>query len=165
MAKRISSATDKHPQFVRGLVTEDTASTFKQGTMNLPQLTEAGFVVEILKIFWEIPTTISGAVNDGVQIAVYENSDNAIPNISEAGVWLVDRQAFPLTTEGAPTIRHQGAKDFTDGGGNGVLTARKQLFIAVLGVSQAALSALAIQIEYRLVKVSAAELLGMMAGS
>jgi hypothetical protein len=160
MARKLSGV-DIKPQFLRGFIIESGANTYTEKVIATPNLTEAGFVMEILKIFYEIESVLAEVSGDGILFAIQETSRVAVPDISDAGVILKERWMLLVVTEGGKYTKLTSVVDYTDGAGNGLLSARKELLMSVEGISQTIPMIIHFAILYRLVKVSPAEIVGL----
>lgn len=153
---------DRHPQFLRGRVAESAPNTLTEVELATPNLTEAGFVMEILKIFWDLDLSVmDGASADGLKFAIYETSRTALPFYSDSGTIFIHHTFQQLTSSGTNIYYKSGMMDYTDGAGNGLLIGRKKIILAITGISQTAGKTVNFAILYRLVKISPAELVGL----
>lgn len=147
---------------MKGTVVESAVNTFTEAPINVPNLAEAGFVMEILKIWMEnthnAPTSIDAG--DHVAAALYDRPATALPRLADPGVIITQRHHGG---SGATTGMYQTVweYDFTDGDGNGLLYGKKQLFLGVLGLSLGVVGRADVSILYRLKKVKIEELVGL----
>jgi len=154
---------DKHPQVLRLNVTETAANTFTQALpVQTPIVPERNLVMNIIRVFLDMEDGGIGE-NDTRELAIYDQSRTAMPEISDAGVLIRTRNVVHITTSGIVDRQGPAVFDFTDGQGNGVLYGRKQIFIAVEGGSQSIAMIAHAMIEYTLTEVSDSELVGMLA--
>jgi hypothetical protein len=110
----------------------------------------------------EIESIIDQAANDGLKIALYENSRAAMPHLNDAGVFLIwDFESEVAGGSGVSEALKFHDYDFTDGGGNGIVTAKKELFIGVQGVGQTNPQTINIAVLSRLVQVALEELVSL----
>lgn len=152
---------DQKPQMLRMQVVGSAANTFTEASFPTPNLTEAGYVMEILRIYFELEGTLDMIADDRISYGIWENSRAALPHLNDAGVVAKVKIHSTLLTEGASTTYETNQQDFTDGNGNGLLYGRKEIFIGVEGISQTNAITVNAAILYRLVKVTPAELVGL----
>lgn len=156
---------DVNPQFLRLQVTETATNTFTEAKVATPNLSEAGYVMEILKIFamMEHVVLTQRAAGDMMQWAVYDRSKTALPSLSDSGVLFRYADGFDIVTSGGANPQKVINFDFTDGAGNGILYGKKELFAGIKGESLSQISRVDFAILYRLKKVSVAEMIGLVA--
>lgn len=146
---------------LRGSVTESAANTFTEANLPTPNMTEAGYVMEVLRIYFEIEGDLNLTDGDKLSIAVYENSVTALPYYDDSGVILKWKYVAGVVASGANKILLTYTQDYTDGAGNGLLVGRKEIKLGIEGLSQTNALKANFAILYRLVKVSPAELVGL----
>lgn len=160
---KVRQRMDLHPQWLRlPLITESAANTFTEGTVATPLLTEAGYVMEILKIFAVHPMG-DQAATEGIRFAVYDRTKTSMPNFTDNGVLKHSRYQNVLTTSGGLENYGNHCDDYTDGNGNGVLYGKKNIYAGIQGQNQASPLTLEVAILYRLVKVDPEELISLIA--
>lgn len=143
-------------------VVESAINTFTEAEFPTPLIAELGYVMEILRLLVDAdPGDLEG--NSNCDVAVYDRSRTAMPNLSDSGVLHHSRLESNVTTQGGTAWNNYYEVDFTDGAGNGLLYGKKSIFIAALGVGEVAVLDHHVAILYRLKKVNAAELVGLMA--
>ncbi len=163
---------DKHPQWgMHTRLTETAANTFSQVSANTPVVHSLqngrALVMEILRLSCTAATTTIGGDADEVNGSISERSRATVGQDSDSDTLAhFSSGIHRFTTSGATkSLRalQSNSKDHTDGAGNGSLFAEREMFFQSLGVSQAAATVLDFKILYRLVEVSAVELLGITA--
>lgn len=165
---------DRYPQWMNlPSLVETTGGTFRQdaGT-NTPVVRQSSKVMEILGVQWEIDFSglqgiaadlqgqVIGEISTRVQTGIVgiENRDTIDGQKIEFSF------AFPEATEsGCAAIGlNQSFWHGFSQGGHGFLTAAPTFFLGVLGFTGASQSRVRTRILYRLVQVSAAELIGLL---
>jgi hypothetical protein len=136
-------------------------NTFTEASFNTPNLTEAGFVMEILRIYYELEGVLDLGPDNRIEYGIWENSRPLMPNLNDSGVINKQKIHATLLTEGANSTYETPDVAFTDGAGNGLLTGRKEIFIGVEGVAQTNAITVNAAILYRLVRVTPGELVGL----
>lgn len=161
MVKKLA-ARDVKPQILRLRMKESGTNTYTEGEVNTPNMTEAGYVMEILRIEFAHSTQPNKTTTgDEANWALSDSSKTVIPRLDQPGVLCRDGWGFDLMSSGAATSGGRGMYDFTDGAGNGLLYGKKTLFWHVKGESQSAALDIGWTLLYRLVKVSAEEIVGL----
>ena len=163
MPRAKTSIKDEYPQWLRGEVTESSVNTYTETHIAAPNLTEAGYIMEIIKVFIELQTSDDTflAAGDGIRCHLSDRSFAAMPHINDAGVIIGDRIEFEVETSGGGVNYSVKEVDFA-ACGHGVLFAKKSFYFAVQGVSMPATGTFRWAMLYRLVKVSSEELIGLM---
>ena len=160
MGRKIMQA-DVKPQLLRGRVVETGANTYTEAEIITPNMTEAGYVMEILRVFLELEEHGTFLDGDEIIVSLHETTRAAMPHINDAGVIYNHGQVISFTTSGILMFMRNFTQDYTDGNGNGILTGRKALLLGIQGTSQAGAMAANINILYRLVKATPAEIVGL----
>lgn len=154
---------DVNPQFLAIGVLESAANTFTEGEIPTPNIAEAGYVMEILKVYAEIAKTDKSIfiAADQVDIALYDRTRTERAFLSEAGMICTWRIHCFVDTSGGHFQSLQKEWDFTDSGGNGFLYGKKKLYAYTQGFSSSEATRISFRILYRLKKVAVTELVGL----
>jgi len=158
---KISSSKDINPQFIRGEVIESAVNTYTEAAVSTPNIAEAGFAMEILKVFIEINVDAMGD-DQGVEVHLADRSRTVIGSINTPGVIAKLRTLNRFTTSGRAHANYPVEYDLTDSGGNGYLYGKKEIFAAVFGTGQTVPITGKWALLYRIKKVSVTELVGLM---
>lgn len=154
----VRAVPDVNPQLIRGSVQMSAANAFTEAVISTPVIAEAGYVMELLKIF--LDENLGGLANlNTFEAAIYDRSRAAIPNISDPGVIHSHRR---YSRTGGATASSYTEVDLTDGGGNGLLYGKKQIFCAADSTDDTVALGFKYAILYRLKAVNATELVGLM---
>lgn len=159
---RRTNNEDVNPQFMHGATTETAANTFTQTTLPTPVVSqgEQVYIMELLKLFVFMD---SGALGDGdsVNWQLTKASQSATVNFDNPDVILRGSQLSTHLTSGHNEIYNPHQYDLSDGAGNGLLMAKRNLYFGVQGVSQAGALSVRFKLLYRLKKVPASEYIGI----
>lgn len=156
---------DVNPQMFRLDVDESAANSFTEKEHNTPvhQSLEGGaaLVMEILRIFLNTDEgdQLSG---DSVQVEIGDRSASGMRGQDAAGVLVSYSDKTTLTTSGACWSCNPKIFDFTDGNGNGMLYAKRKMYMSVLGTNQGSALTPRASILYRMKKLTAQELVGIL---
>lgn len=163
---------DVNPQFISASVAELTINTFTQNTVPTPVLAQTGMgkslVMEILKVFFAFTNPLIIAANyTRFQVAVCRKSLTSMPEFENADVLAWARKevySLAAAPTGSTSQIDPICLDLTDGAGNGILFAGKNIFAQIKGTNNAAgaLGAATIKILYRLKQVDPSEIIGML---
>lgn len=158
---QFASAKDLKPQILRISVVSAVQDAFSEAEVATPTIAEAGFVMEILRVTYTVNMTghLGYAANDIVFGALYDRSTDAIPELSDSGVLISDS----VQCMGLGVISDLRTVDFMDGDGNGLLYAKKSIFAGTDSVTASYPAEFHAAILYRLVEVTPAELIGLLA--
>lgn len=141
---------------------ETAANTFTENSFPTGTLLEAGFVLEVLRIKLEIESIVDQGANDGLKIAIYERSRAAMPHLNDSGVFAVyDFESEVAGGSGVSEMLKFHDYDFTDGGGNGIASAQKELFIGIQGVGQTNPQTANVAVLTRVTRVALEELVAL----
>jgi len=164
----IAMAIDVNPQFLSLKVVESGAATFTEAKINTPVLPQfsssKALVMEILKVWFTI-NKWDGADEDFVGIQLTKQSATAIllDDDPDRIVGVRDKVQFVTSGVSQMILSPFGGViyDLTDGDGNGFLVASKELFLSILGTSQASAITGTVKILYRLKQVGIKEYIGI----
>lgn len=163
---------DENPQFMNLKITESAANTYTEDSESTPVVTQLvdgnAQVIEILKIMTNLEAPdLLAATKSTSNMHISSKSETAIKYLEDSNVIIhEDRQveavgARTAEATGVTNCKHPAIYDFTDAEGNGLLFAGKKIYIGVTGVGCNNPMSARAKILYRLKKVSAAELLGI----
>lgn len=162
---------DKYPQWLQlPRVVEEAAGTFFEGVQTQsPVIPSSNVVMEILGILWEVDTSGLQAVSADLQAdlnyqittssqtAVISVSDPACVNRVKLEFAAIRNDATGVAMQMEDTvIWHDWASS-----GHGPLTAARKFFLGIRGNSAISAISFEARMLYRLVKVTEAELLGL----
>lgn len=158
---------DINPQLIRGEVISSANDTFTENVTATPLVAEAGLVMEILKVFMQLEFVNPIELLVGGDLAVGSLRDRASllspPRIGQTGVIATFKMNAGVVTNGANGMNMIVEYDLTDSNGNGMLYGKRDIFATVDSVGAATEIILSWAILYRLKKVNATELVGLMA--
>lgn len=169
---------DEKPQFLNLNTAQETVlNTYREVPTSTPVVTVSGsnkaIVMEVLKIFYNHSTPeIINVLRTSIAMTVATRSFSTLQQISSPGVLArIDSEieVFDSAATDATVVvqYYKGSAehvvDLTDGAGNGILVASKNLYLGVKGNQRTVLAQALGKILYRLVEVSAAELVGIIA--
>lgn len=155
---------DIYPQFLRMKVVESAANTFTEEEYPTAVPVHQGpgkvLVMNVLKIIINLGT---GDMADGdiIQASIYDRTRTEMPGNADSGVLIYAQRTSKLTTEGAHNYQDPVVLDLSDGNGHGILFARKNIYIAVKGTSQANPMTCVAQVVYTLAEISTEEYIGI----
>lgn len=164
---------DVNPQFMRLEVVEDTVNVYNQKEYPTPvvEQIESGkaLVMELLKIMvWLHPPEAINATKTKTQMHISSKTNGSIQSIAKHGTYAdnyIEKEVLDTAVTDATFdigyVDSYRVFDLTDGNGNGVLFGKKSMFIAVKGSSNVAVKSALAMVIYRLKKVSAVELIGL----
>ena len=168
--------TDVKPQWLRLGIPTLSAGNYAESETRTPVVAGGKLVMEILKIQYDLPTPdmSSAGASSADELAQHDvhlssKSETVIQNFIENTV--IDKARTKVMSQFAEATETGGAgfvveeivvHDLTDGRGNGVLYAAQAIFLGSLTSGITTVSP-RVRILYRLVKVSADELLGIIA--
>jgi len=164
---------DVKPQFFRGYVIQSAANTYTEKAWTTPVIPSLGkgkaLVMELLKIFLNMdPAEIIDAAASQVHCHIADRSDTTIRGWDQSHILAsykeVIRTVDTAATDGTIVARSTAGNivfDLTDNNGNGVLFAKKEVYIAINSGVQVSTKTATFAILYRLVEVSAEELIGI----
>jgi len=163
---------DRYPQWLNlADAVEDTAGTFKEVETRSVVDLSAGQVMEILKIQneWKARTmgqqanaefTRSAQISTKTQTAIQTLAQPEIIDKFSDGSNISYAEATETGAAGNDENQIE-IHDFSSGDGHGFLTATKSFFLGVQGKATFSVMRSSCRILYRLVKVSSAELIGL----
>jgi len=164
---------DVNPQFIRARVVESATNTYTEIPVSLPtvqQLSDGkSLVIEILKIFinTQMPDFQNVIISDTtVQLTTKPQTDlvrlsNPTTIFTESKtIFCVDTAATDATLV-YKSDDSTKVYDYSDGAGNGYLVGSNLVYFGIKGTNNMAAKNANIAILYRLKKVGASELIGM----
>lgn len=168
---------DQFPQFMNLTVIEDSAHTYKENAVASKVVqgidTKGGaYVMNILKLFVDItdpdPVNVARCAS---QWHLSSHTKLSVRSLNEAGIVMRDEKVVEIfdtaATDATVVIKsdkNTQIYDLSDGKGNGFLYGRNQMFLGVEGSGDnTGIKRCNMKILYTMRKVSAAELLGMIA--
>jgi hypothetical protein len=163
---------DVNPQFLNIAVTEGTVNVFTEESVATPVIRDLGngkaMVMEILKLYFEMDAPeLINIVNTTVRCQLTIQSQTGIQILSHPdvimkyhrGITCVDTAA----TDGTVAL-YLGDEvkefDLTDGNGNGLIYANKNIFLGIQGANNTTVKHARVKILFRLKKVNAQEMIG-----
>lgn len=159
---------DKYPQWFRMRKVESGAHTFTSQAFNTPVIRGPTnyYIMEVSKVYTEL------LLGDGAQLVTAKETGSSftitlieyasMPAPDEDGVFFYQSIKFHTLTSGAGSYTNH-IFDITDGQGNGVLLADREIFLNVQGDADMAGPIIVnVWLLYNMVKVSANELLDML---
>lgn len=168
---------DVNPQFLSGAVTLSAANTLTEVTLGTPivrvgpQTSGQSIIMEILKIFVELPfltniTAASVVHQFTISFATAARGTGTIALLSDPLVLAqVQKAVTAAFSAGGTGITDIGQDpivvDLTDGAGHGVLVATDNLFIQAVTSAQGGADTFRFKILYRFKKVSLVEYIGI----
>lgn len=164
-------AVDKYPQWLNiGSLAESAANTYTEVEVQAPARLSAFEVLEILGVEFRMNPggTVADADEDAVLIfQVTETTQTGNVNMNNPDLisqvkQQLRQEAFEATeTGGAGWAIDQTMYVDYAAGGNGFLSAAQSLFLGIQGTGHAAISSCSARLLYKIVKVSANELIGL----
>lgn len=163
---------DKHPQYFNMKVTQAVANTHTEASYSTPcaNYGEEPVVMELLKVFFfdgisEFRNVLEPYVDVFVQkktlaAAPSPDSPDVITGTRRRAV-IIDTAATDATV-GAIQTPEPLVIDLTDGAGNGILFANKTMILSISGANNSGVKSAQCKILYRLKRVAATELLGIL---
>lgn len=165
---------DVNPQFLRQRVVESAANTYTEAEINMPVVQnyegDYAMVLELLKVIaYLTQPDLVNAVNTLVAAHLSDKVNTAVVLPHDAScICPFERDTRCLDTSGGTdaTITAVGAPnpiviDFTDSNGNGILYGKQKLYLGIKGTNNSAAKQLSVMILYRMKKVKASELIGI----
>lgn len=167
---------DKHPQFLNIRATESAPNTYTSRSVRTPVVRgfgisgEKAIVMEILKIFMNC--AMSDIVNDtvtAVNIQLTKHVQTAILNVDDPEIIAMRTKTtycYDTGTTDATIVTSDPGEwlewDLSDGQGNGWLFAYEEIHLGVHSLLNANVKEGGAKILYRMVEVTASELLGLL---
>lgn len=160
---------DKHPQWLKARVVESAAGTFTTQEVETPVISGPNnfYVMSVLDIYYEVlmadGAQLVTAKETGASVQLTRNVETALLSNTNDDVIFFGSQKFHTLTSGSTSY---GPKQVImhDGQGNGVLIADKSIQLSIQGDGDnAAACTCNLWIKYKLTKVSAQDLLDMLA--
>lgn len=168
MPKASTQRFDQHPQFLHGYVEESAANTYTQTEISTPVvITSAGkaIVMEILKLFVQIESPEPLVNSNGqVEVQITKNSESAmLGNSSARTIFFQKLRQQHLTAAAAVSSNWQEMVifDYQSADGFGYLYGKSTMYLSIKGTSQTSVKDVRLKILYRLLEVSAEELIGI----
>lgn len=165
---------DEHPQQLVISVTESTVNTWTVAEVSTPILQNVGdntaIVMEILGVDFTLnPPDVINVTDTSIRAFLLHQTKASEPTLTDSDVIhrQVRRSAVIDTaaTDATVVIINEADTRYVplSSGGKGILHARKSIYLGIVGSNNSAAKEAVARILYRLVTVSAQELVGMLA--
>jgi len=168
-AKAITGGTmDVNPQFLSAVVPMVTADIYAEAEIIIPVM-RFGFtkgraqVIEVLKIFYEMPVMSVATPSDVARMQITTQSKDALVDYNNPDC-IFKRQRLNLengTPAGFNVVDPFGMVDYTDGAGHGIIIAGTSLFLGLDTVGYSAGVNGRVKILYRFKNISLPEFVGL----
>ena len=157
------------------VIQTSSANTYTELEIPMPTVHDLGngkaLVVELIKIFSELSSAeVVDAVTTTVSAAISKQSKAAMPTLSDPDTFWRRNNGYHVedtAATDATLLADVGSQstmkidDYTDGNGNGYLIGARSIYVAIGGANNTGNSTVKGKLYYRMKRVSATELIGI----
>jgi hypothetical protein len=162
---------DVYPQIFHMDVTQTTINTFKEASFSTPvvrtpSVKGKALVMEILKIFVEMPSPpTTNATEQWRVVALSRKTATSVDSMSKDNLFCHYHGWINVAASGGfQAVHNEMVYDFTAPNGKGILFAGSTLYLQAMSVNYPAATYVSVKVRilYRLVEVETSELVGLL---